>query len=90
MQDKQPAPEEIVIKEYPRSTRWLEGQQVIGVGNLVLTDKRLVFLHEVVLSEEQIERLRKLSEGATVNRTIDFALTLHKKNFQFHYHHLFQ
>ena len=82
MKDKQPASEEIVIKEYPRSTRWLEGRQVIGVGNLILTNKRLVFIHQVIATDEQIERLRKISEKETVSRLTDFVLTLYKNNFQ--------
>lgn len=82
MKDEPPISEEVVIKEYPRSTRWLEGQQIIGVGNLILTNKRLVFLNQVILTNEQIENFRKLSEGVAVNRMTDFVLTLHKKNFQ--------
>ncbi len=82
MSEKPSASEEVVIKEYPRSTRWLEGQQVIGVGNLILTSKRLVFLNQVPLAEEEIERLRKLSAGAPTSRVIDLALAIHKKNFQ--------
>ncbi len=81
MEDKQPASEEFVIKEYPRSTRWLEERRIIGVGNLILTNERLVFLHQVVLTDEQIENLRKLSEAPT-SRMMDFVLALHKKNFQ--------
>ena len=82
MSDKPAPSKEVVIKEYPNSTRWLEGPQIIGVGNLILTNERLVFLHQVVATNEQIENLRKLSQEATVNTMVDFALTLHKKNFQ--------
>jgi len=82
MKDKQSASEEIVMKEYPRSTRWLEGQRVIGVGNLILTNERLVFLNRVALTDEESEYLQKFSEKATTSKLIDFALTFHKKNFQ--------
>ena len=82
MKDEQLGSEEVVIKEYPHSTRWLEGQQVIGVGNLILTNERLVFLHRVPLDEEELEYLQKFSKQATTSRMIDLALTLHKKNFQ--------
>lgn len=81
MADKQPS-EEIVVKEYPHSTRWLKGQQVIGSGNLILTSKRLVFLHEVVATDEQIEKMQKIAERAPVNRLLDFAISLYKQNFQ--------
>jgi hypothetical protein len=82
MKDKQSVSGEVVLKEYPRSTRWLKGQQVIGVGNLILTNERLIFLHQVALSPRQIENIQKLSESAQTNKIIDFALTLHKRNFQ--------
>ena len=83
MNDEQLASEEVVLREYPHSTRWLEGQQVIGVGNLILTNERIVFLHEVALSDEEAERLRKLSGKLTTKEMIDLGLSLHKKNFQF-------
>jgi len=82
MKDEQLASEEVVLKEYPYSTRRMEGQQVIGVGNLILTNERLVFLNRVPLNEEEVEYLQKFSEKATTKRTIDLALALHKKNFQ--------
>jgi len=82
MSEKPPVSEEFVVKEYPHSTRWLEGQQIIGVGNLILTNKRLVFLNQVPLAEGEIERLRRLSQEAPTSRVIDLALLLHKKNFQ--------
>ena len=82
MKDEQLASEEVVLKEYPRYTHRMEGQQVIGVGNLILTNERLVFLNRVPLNEEEVEYLQKFSGKATTKRTIDLALTLHKKNFQ--------
>ncbi len=83
MNDKRLASGEMVLKEYPYSTRWLEGQQVIGVGNLVLTNERIVFLHQVELSDGEMERLRKLPEKLTAKEMIDYGLSLHKNNFQF-------
>jgi len=71
-----------VLKEYPKSTRWMKGQQIIGVGNLILTNERLVFLNGVELSPRQIATIRKLSETGKTNKIIDFALTLHKRNFE--------
>ena len=83
MSDEQLASREVVLKEYPQSTRWLEGQQVIGVGNLILTNERIVFLHQVALSDEEMERLRKLSGKLTAREMIDLGLSLDRKNFQF-------
>jgi len=82
MKDENRASEEVVIKEYPKSTQWLEGRQVTAVGNLVLTNERLVFLRQVVLSEKEIETLQQLSKESTASELIQFALNLHKKNFQ--------
>ena len=56
---------ETVLKEYPNSTRWTRGQQIIGVGNLILTNERLVFLHGVELTPRQIAYVKKIS--GTVN-----------------------
>ena len=81
MKGKPSASEETVVKEYPNTTRWLEEQRIIGAGNLILTNKRLVFLHQVVPTDEQLEELRKLSTAPT-GEMLDFALALHKKNFQ--------
>ena len=83
MKDEHPASGEVVIKEYPNSTRWLEGQRVIGDGNLILTNERLAFLHRVALTDEEFEYVQKLSQEATTSKMVDFALSIHKKNFQF-------
>ena len=74
--------DEIIIKEYPNSTRWVDGRDTIGTGNLILTSKRLIFLNGVKLSDKQIEQIRELSAKATTSRLINYALTLHKMNFQ--------
>ena len=74
--------DEIIIKEYPNSTRWMEGRNTISTGNLILTSKRLTFLNRVELSDKQIERIHELSAKATTSRLIDYALTLHEMNFQ--------
>ena len=73
---------EAVLKEYPNSTRWMKGQLVVGVGNLILTNERLIFLHGVDLTPRQIAHVKKLSEAGNTSKVIDYALTLHKKNFE--------
>jgi len=82
MNSHQPISDETVVKEYPKSTCWLEDRQVRAIGNLVLTDQRLVFLKQVELSEKQAEEIRRLATEATTSELIQFALKLHKKNFQ--------
>ena len=74
--------QEKVIKEYPNSTRLLEGKKVTGIGNLILTTERLVFLHLVALDDRQTENLQKTSGTASLSELLDYALTLHKKSFQ--------
>ncbi len=82
MSGKSSASDETVIKEYPKSTHLLEGNQVRAVGNLILTNKRLVFLRQTVISEQELEKLQKLSNEANTEKLIQAALTLHKKNLQ--------
>lgn len=83
MTNKQIAGEETVIKEYPHSTRWVQGLETIGVGNLILTNERIIFLHQVDLSTDDLERLQKLSRKLTTREMIDLTISLHKENFQF-------
>ena len=74
--------EEIIIKEHPNFTHCRrEGQSAKDVGNLILTNTRLVFLTRVMLHESKMERWQKLAKEGTAAEQIDFALTLHKKNF---------
>ncbi|MFC2059806.1 hypothetical protein ACFLTZ_01770 [Chloroflexota bacterium] len=80
--DEQAAPQEVVIREYPYSSRWMDGQKLMGVGNLILTNKRLAFVNRLPLTKEEAETLQKLATTATTSEMIDFALTLHKINFQ--------
>ena len=82
MKDEQLASEEIIIKEYPKSSHWLEGPEGTGVGNLILTSERLIFLNRVDLSDKEMETLQRLFKEATTSRMIDITLSLHKKNFQ--------
>ena len=82
MSDISQASDEVVIKEFPKSTYLLDGKQVIAAGNLILTNKRLVFLRQIVLTEKEIENLQNLQQEANTERLMQFALGLHKKNLQ--------
>ncbi len=73
--------DERVIREYPRWTRWLEGTRILGTGNLILTNRRLVFLHAIDPTPEQIANIEKMARAATAD-SVDFALSLDKKNFE--------
>ena len=82
MSNEQSASKERVIKEHPNITLWLENSQVRAAGNLVLTNERLVFLKQVAPSQKEIETLQQLSKEARTDKLIQFALGMHKKNFQ--------
>jgi len=82
MDNHQATSEEVVIKEHPHGTYWLEGRQVRATGNLILTNQRLVFLRQVTLTEKQAEEIQRLAKEATTSELIQFALKLHKKNLQ--------
>ncbi|MFC2042321.1 hypothetical protein ACFLTV_02330, partial [Chloroflexota bacterium] len=73
--------QERVIKEYPNTTRWLEGRLILGVGNLILTTERIAFLNQVLVKEKHVQKMQELSEAPS-SLVLDYALTLHKNNFQ--------
>ena len=81
MRNEQPSSREVVIKEYPNSSRWVEGRRIVGEGNLILTSERLVFLNRAALSQWHAEKVQEM-EAAPMSEVLDFALTLHKKNLQ--------
>ena len=74
-------PAEVVIKEHPRITLWLEDSEVKAGGNLVLTNQRLVFLKQVELTPAKAEQLQKLSLEGNTSELIKYALSMNKKNF---------
>jgi len=73
---------EQVIKEYPNVTYWLDGNAVQGLGNLILTSERLIFLNRIDLKDWQLEKVQQLSRGGDLDKVIEFSLKLDKKNFQ--------
>ena len=79
--------QERVIKEYPNTTRWLEGRLILGVGNLILTTERIAFLNQVLVKEKHVQKMQELSEAPS-SRVLDYALTLHNNNFQIPLHSL--
>lgn len=74
--------DEEIIHEWPKYTLWLEANAA-SRGNLILTNERLVFLKEKVLTDSDITELSQLRERkASVREEIRFALGLQRKNFQ--------
>ena len=77
-----PASEETVVREYPNSTYLLEDSYTVVPGNLVLTNKRLIFLRRTSLSDKEMEELRKVAQENNTERMLQFGIGLHKKNLQ--------
>jgi hypothetical protein len=82
MNNKPSSIKERVLKEYPNVTYWLEGRQVMGWGNLILTTERLIFLNRIDMVEWQAEKAQQLFKEGNLDKIVDFSLGLHKKNFQ--------
>lgn len=77
----QGAGEETIIRQHRRWTHLLEKRKTVGQGSLILTDRRLLFLHRVEDSPEIKASIRKLAD-APMAAVLDHALSLHKKSFQ--------
>ncbi len=78
---KQTTQPEVIIKEHRRWTRWVAGRRALGIGNLVLTNRRLIFLHMIQSSPEVSEKIKRLAD-APIEKVLDYAFTLNRSNFQ--------
>ena len=72
---------EIILKQHRRWTRWMEGSRTMGEGSLILTNRRLLFLHRIEASPSIAASIKKLAD-APMETVLDHALTLHKNCFQ--------
>jgi hypothetical protein len=72
---------ETIIRQHRRWTRLVEGNRTVGEGSLILTNRRLLFLHRIVSSPEVAASIKKLAD-APIEMVLDHALTLHKNSFQ--------
>jgi len=72
---------EIIIRQHRRWTHWLERNKVIGEGNLILTNRRLLFLHRIVSTPDVSASIKELAD-APLEAVLDHALTLHKNSYQ--------
>ena len=72
---------EIIIKEHRKWTQWIETPRALRLGNLVLTNRRLIFLHVIESSPEVKENIKKLAD-APIDSVLNYAYTLNKNNFQ--------
>lgn len=78
---EQEATPEVIIRQHRRQAYLLEGREVIGVGSLILTNRRLLFLNRIERSPEVEADIKKLAD-APMKDVLDHAVTLHKDNFQ--------
>ena len=61
--------------------RWIKARRIMGEGNLVLTNRRLIFLHKIQASPDVDAIIKKLAD-APIETVLNHALTLHKNCFQ--------
>jgi hypothetical protein len=77
-QDENP---ETIIRQHRRRAYWIEARRFVGEGSLIMTNRRLLFLHRIVASPEVTASIKKLAD-APIETVLNHALTLHKNNFQ--------
>jgi len=78
---KQNSEAERIIKEHRHWTQWIGFPRFMRPGNLVLTNKRLMFLHQIKSSQEITDNIRKLAD-APMETVLNYAFTLNRDNFQ--------
>lgn len=77
----QPENVETIIRQHRRGTHWLEYGQTVGEGSLILTNRRLLFLHLIEANASVAASIKELAE-APIAEVLDHALSLHKYSFQ--------
>ena len=72
---------ERIIKEHRKWSQWIETPRALRLGNLVLTNRRLMFLHKIESSPEVKDNIKKLA-NAPIESVLNYAFTLNQNNFQ--------
>jgi hypothetical protein len=72
---------ERIIKEHRKWTQWIQTPKKLRLGNLVLTNRRLIFLNVIQSSPEVTESIKKLAE-APIEMVLNQAYKLNGDNFQ--------
>jgi hypothetical protein len=72
---------ERIIKEHRKWTQWIQTPKKLRLGNLVLTNRRLMFLNVIQSSPEVTESIKKLAD-APMDVVLDHAYKLNGDNFQ--------
>ena len=78
---KQNTEAERTLKEHRRWTQWIENPQAMRLGNLVLTNHRLIFLHKIQSSPDVKDSIKKMAD-APLETVLNYAFTLDRNNFQ--------
>lgn len=72
---------EKIIREHRKWTQWIETPRKLRLGNLVVTNRRVIFLNVISSSPEVKENIRKLADAPTES-VLNYAYTLNSENFQ--------
>ena len=72
---------EKIIKEHRKWTQWIERPRAMRLGNLVLTNHRLIFLHQIQSSPDVKDNIKKLADAPT-EAVLNYAFSLNRSNFQ--------
>ena len=72
---------ERIIKEHRKWTQWIQTPKKLRLGNLVLTNRRLMFLNVIQSSPEVTESIKKLAD-APMEVVLNHAFKLNGDNFQ--------
>jgi hypothetical protein len=72
---------EKIIKEHRKWTQWIERPRATHLGNLVLTNRRLIFLHQIQSSPNVKDNIKRLADAPT-ETVLNYAFSLNGSNFQ--------
>jgi hypothetical protein len=72
---------ERIIKEHRKWTQWIQTPKKLRLGNLVLTNRRLIFLNIIQSSPEVTDSIKKLAD-APIETVLNHAYKLNRDNFQ--------
>ena len=78
---KQNTAAEKLIKKHPKWTQWIEKPRLLRLGNLILTNRRLLFLHQVPPSPE-ITAMKNQEVNFPLETNLNNAFRLNQNNFQ--------
>jgi hypothetical protein len=72
---------EKIIKEHRKWTLWIGRPRPMRLGNLVLTNRRLIFLHQIQSNPDVKDNIKKLADAPT-EAVLNYAFSLNRSNFQ--------